>query len=133
MTFRVAVKPADYEAALKPEVWPYRVAVRHYKAPRRERPEGSWQGQSGRSGGHINTDGERNQNFGRAGGQQSNGGGQQAGYQRQAGGKHLSPGHAGPVGTNQQMTGHIQQQGPVEMSNIYNLLNLLGGEMPSYN
>ena len=33
LTFRIAVKAADYEAALKPEVWPYRVGVRHYKAP----------------------------------------------------------------------------------------------------
>ena len=36
LTFRVSVKAADYEAALKPEVWPYRVGVRHYKAPKRE-------------------------------------------------------------------------------------------------
>ena len=57
LTFTVAVKPADYDAALKPEVWPYRVAVRHYRAPRRERPEGSWQEQSGRSGGQINAEG----------------------------------------------------------------------------
>ena len=28
LTFRVAVKPEEYEKALKPEVWPYRVAVR---------------------------------------------------------------------------------------------------------
>ena len=45
LTFRIAVKAADYEAALKPEVWPYRVGVRHYRAPRREKPESSWQGQ----------------------------------------------------------------------------------------
>ena len=35
-TFKITVKAAQYEAALKPEVWPYRVAVRHYKAPRRQ-------------------------------------------------------------------------------------------------
>ena len=42
LTFRVAVKASEYEAALKPEVWPYRVGVRHYKAPRKERSEGGW-------------------------------------------------------------------------------------------
>ena len=30
LTFRVVVKASEYEDALKPEVWPYRVAVRHY-------------------------------------------------------------------------------------------------------
>ena len=56
LTFRVAVKPADYEAALNPDVWPYRVAVRHYRAPRRDRTTGSWQAQSGRSGGQISAE-----------------------------------------------------------------------------
>ena len=57
LTFRVAVKAADYEAALNPEVWPYRVGVRHYRPPRRsERPDSGWQGQSGRAGGHVDAD-----------------------------------------------------------------------------
>ena len=50
-TFKVTVKAAEYEAALKPEVWPYRVAVRHYKAPRRQ--DTTWSGQAGRAGGVI--------------------------------------------------------------------------------
>ena len=56
LTFRVAVKAADYDAALNPEMWPYRVGVRHYKAPRRDMQDGGWQGQSNRSGGNVNTD-----------------------------------------------------------------------------
>ena len=51
ITFRVSVKAADYEAALKPEVWPYRVGVRHYRAPRRA--DSGWHGQSRQSGGNI--------------------------------------------------------------------------------
>ena len=34
LTFRVAVKAGEYGSALKPEVWPYRVGVRHYRPPR---------------------------------------------------------------------------------------------------
>ena len=30
-TYRVAIKPEDFEKALTPDVWPYRVGVRHYK------------------------------------------------------------------------------------------------------
>ena len=132
LTFRVAVKPADYEAALKPEVWPYRVAVRHYRATRRERSEGSWQGQSGRSGGHINAEGCRDQSLGRGGGQQASGGGHRGHQGQAAGGQYLPTGHPGRVGLNQQRMGHIQP-GPVEMSNIFSILSALGGEMPSYN
>ena len=46
--------------ALKPEVWPYRVGVRHYKAPRRERPDNSWQGQvEQQGGGDVQRGGQR--------------------------------------------------------------------------
>ena len=50
-TFKITVKAAQYEAALKPEVWPYRIAERHYKAPRRQ--DTTWSGQSERAGGVI--------------------------------------------------------------------------------
>ena len=50
-TFKVTVKAAQYEKVLKPDIWPYRVAVRHYKAPKRS--EQSWGDQSKRSGGVI--------------------------------------------------------------------------------
>ena len=57
ITFRVSVKAADYEAALKPEVWPYRVGVRHYRPPRRpDRDASGWQDQSRQSGGNISSD-----------------------------------------------------------------------------
>ena len=50
-TFKITIKAAQYEAALKPEVWPYRVAVRHYRAPRRQ--DTTWSGQSERAGGLV--------------------------------------------------------------------------------
>ena len=50
-TFKIIVTPAQYENALKPEVWPYRVAVRHYRAPRRT--DTTWGSQSGRAGGVV--------------------------------------------------------------------------------
>ena len=115
LTFRVAVKPADYEAALKPEVWPYRVAVRHYRAPRRERQEGTWQGQSERSGGHINRENSRRQYSG--GAPHSSGGWQ-----------HLPPGHAGRAGQHQQVMGQMQP-GPVDIQNFFSVLSALGGGM----
>ena len=55
-TFKVVIKPADYEKAMNPEVWPYRVGVRHYKAPRRK--EGmSWNEQSKQAGGGQHSQG----------------------------------------------------------------------------
>ena len=135
ITFRVAVKPADYEAALKPEVWPYRVAVRHYRAPRRDRAGGSWQAQSEKTGGQISTEDRRNQSRGWNGPPQASGGEQ---HRQQAGGtpgqgrgQYLPPGHAERVGTSQQKMTHIQP-GPIEINNLFNLLSALGGEMPSY-
>ena len=86
-TFKITVTPAQYEVALKPDVWPYRVAVRHYRAPRRDRLEGtdSWQGQSSRSGGQIN----RHVGTGQGGGN--------AAAVRDHQGGHFPPGHAGLV------------------------------------
>ena len=57
----------------------YRVAVRHYRAPRRERSDGTWQGQSQRSGGQVDKAWKADQ----------------AGAQ-----VHLPPGHLGRVGPN---------------------------------
>ena len=117
LTFRVAVKAAEYEASLKPEVWPYRVAVRHYKAPRRDRSEGTWQGQSERSGGQINRHGRAEQ----GGGQPAAGGGRQ---ER----PHLPPGHPGRVASNQQMRSQPSPS-PIQLSNLYSALAALNGEM----
>ena len=50
-TFKVVVKLSDYEKAMKPEVWPYRVGVRHYKPPRRNAQGMSWKQQSQQTGG----------------------------------------------------------------------------------
>ena len=104
LTFRIAVKAADYEAALKPEVWPYRVGVRHYKAPRRERPENSWQGQADRTGGYVDQGG--------AVGAQAHGGAYEGARSKQ----FLPPGHPDLGSKNQQLMG--QQQPGIEISNI---------------
>ena len=51
------------------EIWPYRVGMRHFRAPRRQEP--GWEEQSGRAGGHIyqqqaGQHGGRDQGFGGA-------------------------------------------------------------------
>ena len=51
--FRVAIAIADYEKALDPEVWPYRVAVRPFRPARKDRDQKSLDFQFGRSGGVI--------------------------------------------------------------------------------
>ena len=52
-TFKVVVKASDYEKAMNPDVWPYRVGVRHFKARRNQGM--SWQEQSNQSGeGQVN-------------------------------------------------------------------------------
>ena len=52
-TFRVAIALADYEKALNPDVWPYRVAVRPFRPSRKDRDQKSFEYQFGRSGGVI--------------------------------------------------------------------------------
>ena len=49
-TFRVAIKAADYDKAMQPEVWPYRVGVRRFIP---KRPRNDWASQSANSGGNI--------------------------------------------------------------------------------
>ena len=107
LTFRVAVKATDYEASLNPEVWPYRVAVRHYRAPRRDRTDGSWQGQSQRSGGQVDRG--------------------VAGVQPQ-GQIRLPTGHPGRAGPNQQTMAQTPST-PLELRNFYSVLASLGGGM----
>ena len=53
-TFRVAIAISDYEKALNPEVWPYRVAVRAFRPARRDREQKNMEYQFGRSGGVVN-------------------------------------------------------------------------------
>ena len=48
-TMRVTVKASELDKAMKPEVWPSRVDVRHYRAPQRSSQgagDGSWASQS---------------------------------------------------------------------------------------
>ena len=79
---------------MKPEVWPSRVGVRFYRPPRRDRQEGSWNGQSERSGGHINTSQQQSRYNQGANNQASNGG---------ISNKNLPPGHPDRVVQNQQI------------------------------
>ena len=114
LTFRVAIKASDYEAALKPEIWPFRVGVRHYRPPRRDRPEGGWQGQSRQSGGNV------------TGALRGQGEGQLYSDTRHLGAAHrLPPGHPGRAGASQQLMS-APQQNPVELSNMWNILATLG-------
>jgi hypothetical protein len=50
-SYRIAIKPADYEKALKPDVWPYRVGVRLYKP--KSRVEKTWKLGKLVSGTHV--------------------------------------------------------------------------------
>ena len=52
-TFKVVVKLSDYEKAMQPEVWPYRLGVWHYKPQRRNQQGMSWQQQSQQAGGQL--------------------------------------------------------------------------------
>ena len=55
-TMKVTVKATHLEKAMDPSMWPYRVGVRHYRAPQRSRQgagDGSWASQSAQSGGRL--------------------------------------------------------------------------------
>ena len=117
-TFKITVKAAHYEAALKPEVWPYRVAVRHYKAPRRQGT--TWSGQSERAGGLVDR--------GAQGGQQK--------QPRQGlgpGQRHIPVGHPQQKPGQQQQTMGLTFPDPVQLSNFFGLLGQLGSkEIPPH-
>ena len=51
-TFKIKIQAAQYNEAMKPENWPLRVGVRHYRQPRNT--GSSWSEQAGRPGGFIN-------------------------------------------------------------------------------
>ena len=53
-TFRVKIKASEYDKAMNPDVWPYRVGVRHYIPPKRKPYQNSWEAQSAQAGGRIN-------------------------------------------------------------------------------
>ena len=123
LTFRVVVQADQYEAALRPEVWPYRVGVRHYRAPRRDRTENTWQGQAEKTGGLV-------ENVGTGGVQGRDQHGHPTGSDRHGAGaqqrQFLPPGHPGLVGKDQQNMRQIQP-GPIELNNMYSILAALGG------
>ena len=98
-----------------PEVWPYRVAVRHFRAPKRE---GTWSEQSGRTGGRIG-----DQPGGRNGGRPP--------QQRTSAGQ-LPVGHSNQK-TNPQQVMDSVSLGSIPLSNLYGLLGQLGSlEIPAH-
>ena len=49
-TFKIGIKPSDFDKAMSPDVWPYRVGVRMFK---QKRTQNTWSSQAGRTGGNI--------------------------------------------------------------------------------
>ena len=52
-SYRIAIKPEDYDKALQQDARPYRVGVRIYKPKRRQQQQNSWNQQSSQTGGNI--------------------------------------------------------------------------------
>ena len=98
-SFKVTVKAAEHEMSLKPEIWPYRVAVRYWRAERKPR-SGGWDQQSRTSGGQFSS--------GQSGGRQF-GGGQFGG--RQFGGGQFGGGQFGGGQTSGQQRNRLDSQG----------------------
>ena len=136
-TFKVTVTAAQYEKALQPESWPYRVGVRHFRAPRR--PETSWQAQSGRAGGLVDRDAQGGGHAGipphQRSGSQLHGGGdhvQGGGGPQQGDNGQYSEGRQYPVGhPNRYRQQRQSLPDPVQISNLFGILGQLGGlEVP---
>ena len=49
-TYRIAIKASDFDRAMCPDVWPYRVGVRMFK---HKRNQNNWSSQAGQTGGNI--------------------------------------------------------------------------------
>ena len=113
-TFKITVKAAQYEAALQPEVWPYRVAVRHYRAPRRQAEASGWSDQSGKSGGRIDRSDQ-----------------QERQRQPQHSSRNLPVGHPQHRHGRQQTMEKILPD-PIQISNLFDLLGKLGSQEVSY-
>ena len=99
--------------------------MRHNRAPRRDRAESSWQGQAERSGGNVDDGGAA------AGTPGGRGRGPSGSYGGRGGARpkqYLPPGHAGQVGKHQQQLGQLQP-GPLEISNMFSILQALGSGM----
>ena len=52
-TFKIKIKASQYTKAMSPDVWPFRVGVRHYRQPRRDQNITTWAQQSAQSGGVL--------------------------------------------------------------------------------
>ena len=103
-SFKVTVKASEHEKAMMPEIWPYRVAVRYWRAERRPR-QGGWDRQAATSGGLVSTGhtgpGQQQQEEGRRSRQHSEGWQQPRGRSNRSGG---------------------QQQQQMEISNMFSSL-----------
>ena len=115
-SFKVTLKAAEHELALKPEIWPYRVAVIYWRAERKPRT-GGWDNQARTSGGHFSG----GQFGGQAGGGQF--GGQSAGGQQQQQGRSRQDSQGWqqqqPRGRGSAGSGQQQQQEVMEVSNMF--------------
>ena len=136
-TFKITVKAAQYEMALKPDVWPYRVAVRHYRAPKRT--ESTWGNQSGKTGGIVDKSvGVAGQAGGLVNGQQpgSNGRGIPGGAISDSGsyGGARSRNVHTPSGLHSRFRSSQQHfPDPLQLSNLFGILGQLGSlESPSH-
>ena len=82
-TMKVTVRACQHEEAMNPEVWPFRVGVRHFRAPKRSRQgadDSSWANQSSQAGGRLE---ERSRNN-----SQNRRPHQQRGFKRPSGGQN---------------------------------------------
>ena len=110
-TMKVTVKAAHHEKAMNPDVWPLRVGVRYFRAPRRQNTEGSdWQSQSNQSGGNLseNQRGERSK---------------QQGWQRQDGNRTPFRQRNGGFDKNQSQ---FQPFSPLAVKNMFDVLGNMG-------
>ena len=124
-SFKVTVKAGEHETALKPETWPYRVAVRYWRAERRPRT-GGWDSQARTSGGQFSGGGQsgggRQSNGGQFGGGGQYGTGQLGGQQQKQGrSRQDSQGwqQQQPRGRGSAGSGQQQQQEVMEVSNMF--------------
>ena len=122
-TFKVTVKPEQYEDALKPDIWPLRVAVRHFRQAKQSRDK-NWKDQSRNTGGQI---GVSNQN--RNTNEQRKENDQRRRSENGANG-HLPVGHPNQKSNQQQSTSIVID--PIKMNNFFEVLGKLGGQDISF-
>ena len=109
--------------ALKPDIWPLRVAVRHFKPAKQSRDK-NWKDQSRNTGGQIsasvqnrNTNEQRRENDQRRRSENGANG-------------HLPVGHPNQKSNQQQSTSIVID--PIKMNNFFEVLGKLGGQDISF-